>query len=78
MGQTIHLRSPLGDFTLCGDSGDGIFLNEVPRMAEPSERVTCDNCIRIINAGTEYIEHIRKTDARRYRSSLRAVRKERQ
>jgi hypothetical protein len=53
MKKIIHLNHPINDFTLCGDSEDGVFLDEKPEYSD-SEPVTCETCLAIIAVCLEY------------------------
>ena len=54
MATVKHLTDPAQDFSLCGDSDDGIFLDEVPELAVNGEEVTCPLCLRIIAHCVKY------------------------
>jgi hypothetical protein len=72
MKKIIHLNHPINDFTLCGDSEDGVFLDEKPEYSD-SEPVTCETCLAIIAVCLEYSRRPtqRAPDARK--SALKKV-----
>jgi hypothetical protein len=54
MAKVIHLCDPSQDFSLCGDSDDGVLLDEVPIIAKGNEFVTCPRCLQIIDHCVKY------------------------
>jgi hypothetical protein len=53
----VHLHHPFDDRTLCGESNDGgISLDELtPIKKTKKRRVTCEQCLLIIEACQDYI-----------------------
>jgi len=54
MKQVIHYSDASQDYTLCGDSDDGVLLDEVPVIAKDGEAVTCPRCLQIITHCVKY------------------------
>lgn len=50
----VHLPHPFCDTTICGDSDDGVMLDDVPMMASGEQVVTCRSCLAIIKACVNY------------------------
>jgi len=77
MKKIIHLNDPSQDFSLCGDSDDGVLLDEVPAIAKDSEVVTCPRCLQIIAHCIKYASQhsVERTQSRRAQKPSSRVRK---
>jgi len=60
----IHYSDASQDYTLCGDSEDGVLLDEVPIIAKDGEVVTCPRCLQIIAHCIKYRPTKRAVDLR--------------
>lgn len=56
-GTLVHLDGPGDSYTLCGfdTAGDSLVHRKPPESARPGARVTCKDCLSVINVVKEYL-----------------------